>query len=126
MTTLPTWALYLISLGTPLSAFIGVVVGQVLLRKGATELDIWRRREETMRMLRWACEQATSTDASKARMGLAALDALSVSELLQQGDENLVDTVIDSLIEASVEEIEEVGEIAGAVEVIEIDSTENN
>ena len=52
MTTLPTWAVYAVSLGTPLAAFIGGVLGHLILRKGANELDVWRRREETMRMLR--------------------------------------------------------------------------
>jgi len=33
-----------------------VLVGQLLTRRGARELDVWRRRAETMRMLRWAAE----------------------------------------------------------------------
>lgn len=123
MTTLPTWAVYLVSFGTPIAAFVGVVVGQVFLRKGASELDIWRRREETMRMLRWASEQAASKDSATSRMGVAALDALSTSELLQEPDQNLVDAVIDSLIEEPVEEIEEA---VGEVEVIEIDNDGGN
>lgn len=49
--------------------------------------------------------------------------ALSTSELLQEADQDLVDAVIDSLIEAPIEEIEEV---SGAVEVIEVDSSEEN
>ncbi len=61
MTTLPIWAVYAVSFGTLWSAFLGVLIGHWLLRKGANELDVWRRREETMRMLRWASEQATST-----------------------------------------------------------------
>lgn len=120
---LPTWAVYLVSFGTPVSAFVGVVVGHMLLRKGATELDVWRRREETMRMLRWASEQATSKDPARAQMGVAALEALSSSELLQQADQSLVDAVIDSLIEEPVEQIEETD---GEVEVIEVDNPHEN
>jgi hypothetical protein len=52
-------------------------------------------------------------------MGLAALDALSESELLQDADQTLVDAVIDSLLEEPLEAIEEVGD---DVEVIEVDS----
>ena len=123
MTTLPTWAVYLVSLGTPLSAFAGVVLGHVLLRKGATELDVWRRREETMRMLRWASEQAVSPGAlATAGMGLAALDALRASELLQAADRELLDAVIDSLIEAPVGEIEGLGSDA---DVVEVDSAQD-
>lgn len=90
VTTLPSWAVYAVSLGSPIAAFVGVVLGQWLLRKGAHELDVWRRREETMRMLRWASEQAASPETVKAGMGLAALEALSTSELLQEPDQSLV------------------------------------
>ncbi len=123
MTTLPTWAVYAVSLGTPLAAFIGGVLGHLILRKGANELDVWRRREETMRMLRWASEQAASDDEATSRMGVAALAALSTSELLQQPDQELVDAVIDSLLEEPVEEIEQIEHAGGDVEVIEVDSS---
>jgi hypothetical protein len=122
VTTLPTWAVYLVSLGTPLSAFAGVVIGHVLLRRGANELDVWRRREETMRMLRWASEQAVSPQLATAGMGLAALDALRASELLQAPDRDLLDAVIDSLIEEPVGEIEGLGSDA---DVVEVDSDED-
>jgi hypothetical protein len=56
---------------------------------------------------------------AKARMGLAALDALSESELLQVPDQALVDAVIGSLLEEPIEEIEELG---GDAEVLEVDS----
>ena len=119
MTSLPTWAVYAVSFGTPLFAFLGVLVGHWLLRKGATELDVWRRREETMRMLRWASEQATSDEDAKARMGVAALAALSDSELLQEPDQALVDAVLDSILEDPIEEIEALGD---EVEVVEVDT----
>jgi hypothetical protein len=121
VTTLPTWAVYSVAVGTPLLAFLGVVAGHALLRRTANELDVWRRREETMRMLRWASEQAASTEPAKARMGLAALDALGSSELLQEPDGMFVDAVLDSLLEEPVEQIEEG---AGEVDVIEIDSND--
>lgn len=70
-------------------------------------------------MLRWASEHAVSSEDAKARMGLAALDALSESELLQLPDQALVDAVIDSLLEEPIEQIEELG---GDTEVVEVDS----
>ncbi len=121
MTTLPTWAVYAVAFGTPLLAFLGVVVGHALLRRTANELDVWRRREETMRMLRWASEQAASTEPAQARMGIAALDALSSSELLQEPDGMIVDAVLDSLLAEPVEQIEDG---PGEVDVIEIDSSD--
>lgn len=71
-----------------------------------------------MRLLRWASEQAASGEPTKARMGVAALDALSASELLQAPDQALVDAVIDSLIEEPLEQIEQ---LQGDVHVIEVD-----
>ncbi|MDK3256696.1 hypothetical protein [Blastococcus capsensis] len=119
MTTLPTWAVYAVSFGAPALAFLGALIGHLLGRKASTELDVWRRREETMRMLRWASEQATSEEDAKARMGLAVLDALSDSELLQDPDQSLVDAVLDSVLEEPIEEIESSG---SDVEVVEVDS----
>jgi hypothetical protein len=109
MASLPTWAVLCVSVGTPLAAFLGATVGAVVNRRGLRDADVWRHREETMRMLRWASEQAASADVSTALMGLAALDALSESELLQPADEALVDAVIDSLIADEEQEYREAG-----------------
>lgn len=49
MTTLPTWAVYAVSLGTPAAAFLSVLVAQWITRTGARELETRSRREETMR-----------------------------------------------------------------------------
>jgi ribosome assembly protein YihI (activator of Der GTPase) len=117
VTTLPTWAVYAVSIGTPVLAFVGVLIGHLFLRKGANELDVWRRREETMRMLRWASELAVSDDDAKARMGVAALAALSGSELLQEEDQQLVDAVLDSVLEEPLEEIEAAGDDVSVIEV---------
>jgi ribosome assembly protein YihI (activator of Der GTPase) len=113
------WAVYAVGFGAPALAFLGALIGHLLGRRASTELDIWRRREETMRMLRWASEQATSEEDAKARMGLAVLDALSESELLQAPDQALVDAVIDAVLEEPIEEIEGAGT---DVEVVEVDS----
>lgn len=68
-------------------------------RMSALELDKWRRREETMRMLRWAGEQATKGEdqADAWRIGLATMEALGRSELLQQEDQELIDAVLQAL-----------------------------
>jgi len=68
-------------------------------RLTALELDKWRRREETMRLLRWAAEQATSSEGAQDawRVGLATLDALGASELLQKEDQALIDAVLTAL-----------------------------
>jgi hypothetical protein len=118
VTSLPSWAVYVVSFGTPLAAFVGVLVGDLLLRRGANELDVWRRREETMRMLRWAAEQAVSNDPARANMGVSALTALGSSELLQKADQALVESVMDAIIAGPIDEIDDE---ADAVVVMEID-----
>lgn len=82
-------------------------------RLGALELDKWRRREETMRLLRWAAEQATKGDDEQDawRVGLATLGALGRSELLQEEDQELIDSVLQALYaEPEVEYAEGVAE----------------
>lgn len=75
---------------TPLLAFVGALLGDRWTRKSAIELDRWRKREETMRMLRWACELATESDPRRQFAGLAALEALLDSPLLDVEDERFV------------------------------------
>lgn len=68
-------------------------------------------------MLRWAAEQAVASDEAKARLGVAALAALSTSELLQAPDDALLDAVLDAVLEAPIEQIEDAGDDADVVEV---------
>lgn len=87
------------SFGAPAAAFLGALIGHVISRKGATELDMWRRREETMRMLRWAAELAVSDTPLTAQLGVAALRALNNSELLQREDRLFVDLIADAVLD---------------------------
>lgn len=84
-------------LATPVLAFLGAVLGQWVNRKGALELDRWRRREETLRMLRWAVELATDTDPHRQRAGLTTLRALLESPLLDRDDKPMVVVVATSV-----------------------------
>ena len=82
MTTLPTWAVFAVSFGTPVFTFMGVLLAQFFTRKGARELEQRSRREETMRNLRWAAELAVREDDRMADLGVAQLEALLDSDLL--------------------------------------------
>lgn len=94
----------IIAVGSPLLAFSGVLMAQWLTRKTARESDVRWRRGETMRMLRWASELAASADAAGRRVGLAALDALDDSEMLQTDDQALISAVLAVLVARRVEE----------------------
>ncbi|RKS71291.1 hypothetical protein CLV35_3087 [Motilibacter peucedani] len=72
------------------------VLSRVDARLGDLELDRWRRREETMRMLRWAAEQAATDDTWT--VGLATLRALGTSELLQPEDRGIITAVLEALL----------------------------
>ncbi len=100
---IPDWLAIVIAVTTPVTAFAGAIVGQWWARRSAHELDTWRHREETMRLLRWSVERAVGEDSPEARAGLAALGALRTSELLQPEDLELVVTVTDALLEEPTE-----------------------
>ena len=104
MTSLPTWAVWTLAFGSPALAFVGVLIGEVITRRGARELEIRSKREEVMRILRWAAELAVSDDQAHARLGVAQLGALLQSELLDEEEKDFVQaalTAVRNLEEAS-------------------------
>jgi hypothetical protein len=117
MTQLPTWAVYAVALGTPISAFVGVLVSNVLTRRGAKELELRSKREEVLRNLRWAAELAVSDDEGKASLGLAELQALADSDLLEAGQKSFIDAALEAVVREPEEELEEAGEDAQAVQI---------
>jgi hypothetical protein len=74
---------------SPFLALGGVALGAWLVRKSDRELDTWRHREETMRMVRWAVEQILEGE-SGTDAGVVTLRSLMRSELLQPEDYDLV------------------------------------
>ena len=99
----PIWVLIL----TPVASFLGALVGHWWGRKTARELDTWRHREETMRMVRWAAEQAGSADSRTANIGYVALTALLGSELLQEEDVAFITSIAEAGIDSAVDVVEE-------------------
>jgi hypothetical protein len=107
--SLPTWAVYAIGFGTPLLAFAGALIGQLVTRRGTDELEARSKREELMRMLRWASELAISDDEPKARLGVAQLRALLDSSLLTVAEINFVRAALTATIRNPVELMEQLG-----------------
>lgn len=92
-----------VAIAAPLLSFVGAWAGVAMGRRTARELDVWRRREETMRLLRWATELAVDDDERKAAAGLATLDGLQDSpDLLQTQDLELVAAVTDAVLEVRI------------------------
>lgn len=68
----------------------------------AKQLDVWRKREETMRTLRWAAELALSTDADTKVRGTRILTSLTtVSTLVQPEDLSFIAAVLSDVISPS-------------------------
>jgi hypothetical protein len=124
---IPTWiavAGVVVAVLSPFLALGGVALGAYLTRKSDRELDTWRHREETMRMVRWAVEQILDGDEAGTDAGVVTLRSLMRSELLQPEDYDLVAALtaavaIDRVGQAAYAEIEEEG-----AEVVEGDSAD--
>lgn len=91
-------------------AFVGVVVGQAVTRRGERELEFRSKREEVMRVLRWAAELAVSDDQAHSRLGVAELGALLQSELLDEEEKDFVQAALTAVVRVPVEQIEQLGE----------------
>jgi hypothetical protein len=78
---------------SPLLAFLAVLLGHRVTRTSARELDRWRKREETMRLLRWATDLAVDAESAQASIGIAILEELLVAPILDEDDQALVATV---------------------------------
>ena len=100
----------MLAFGTPVLAFVGVVLGQLLTRRGARELEFRSKREEVMRVLRWAAELAVSDDQAHSRLGVAELGALLESELLDEEEKDFVQAALTAVVRVPVEQIEQLGE----------------
>jgi hypothetical protein len=98
MTTLPIWAVYTVSLGAPLMAFLGVLIAQFVLRLGATELDRRSRREEGLRMFRWAAEHAAGPDPALVKLGTSTIEGLRDSAWFTKEETVFIDLFLDSTL----------------------------
>ena len=125
VSVIPTWIAVvgvIMAALSPLLVLGGVALGSYMVRKSDRELNTWRHREETMRMVRWAVEQILEGTDAGTDAGVVTLRSLMRSELLQPEDYELV-----AALTASVA-IDRVGPAAYAdsadldVEIVEGDS----
>ena len=100
----------MLSFGSPAIAFVGVLIGQAISRRGARELEARSKREEVMRILRWAAELAVSDDQAHARLGVAQLGALLESDLLDEEEKDFVQAALTAVVRVPVGQIEQLGE----------------
>jgi type VI protein secretion system component VasK len=64
-------------------------------RRADAKLEVWRQREETMRMVRWGLQQAASPNPKAASIGQNTLTALLRGTLVQPADSAFVQAVTE-------------------------------
>lgn len=121
--SLPLWAVFAVSFGSPLLAFLGVLLAQVIGRKGAKELEIRSKREETLRTMRWAAELSASKEDRLADLGVAELEALLGSDLLEESEKTFVEAALTAVYVDPEEQLDELGAEGETVEVFVADAS---
>ncbi len=120
VTQLATWAVYVGSIGSPVAAFLAVLFGNWVTRRGQRETETRSRREQVMTTLQWAAELAISNDAAKAALGVAQLNTLAQSNLSDDDVQKFVDSALDSVVDDVADEIDESESEGEAVAVIRL------
>ncbi len=90
------WAIAF-GIGTPVISFGAAWLGGWLGRVTAKETHARQRREETMRLFRWAADMAVADDVRKRAAGISALDALETAGLFEPDDFVLLDAVTNAI-----------------------------
>lgn len=119
MTTLPTWAVFAVSFGTPVLTLAGVLVAQAITRRGALELETRSRREETMRTMRWAAELSMRDDDRLAKLGVSELDALLDSDLLEESEKVFIEAALDAVYDDVEAELDQLGDDVEVVQYVD-------
>jgi hypothetical protein len=97
----------LVPLATGLLAFAGSYGGQLLARRSAKELETRSRREEALRVMRWAAELAVDPSPSRSALGVAELKALTASDILTDMEQALVDAAMDTVLGTVESEVDD-------------------
>lgn len=77
------------------------------------------KREEVMRILRWAAELAVSDDQEHAQLGVAQLAALLKSNMLDDGEKDFVQAALTAVVRAPVQQIEQLGDNVQVIATVE-------
>ena len=120
-TQLPLWLVVVLTVVPALIAGGSAVLAAWLAgaRKAARQLDQWRRREETMRMVRWAADKSSAASDDERLLALSVLDALNNSKpaMLQAADQGILDAVLEAVLSEPTAAVEEYPDEAGNYEV---------
>jgi hypothetical protein len=80
--------------------------------RATDQVEVWRQREESMRMLRWAVDNAVSFNSRVSNAGAITLEALRRNEnLVQVVDTQFFQEVADAVLRGSLPPIENDDEV---------------
>jgi hypothetical protein len=103
-----SWIRDALAASAPLLALAGVMIGHWMSRLTARELEARWRREETMRILRWAVDKVIDQDDTASRSGVIVLEALTDAELLHDADTGFLEQIIHGIMNVRSEGYPEV------------------
>jgi hypothetical protein len=124
VTSLPSWAALTLGFALPALTAVTALAGSYFGRRATGELEVRSKREEVMRILRWAAELAVSNDAGKSLLGLQELEALRDSELLTQVEQRFIDAALRAAIAIPRQEIVESTEAVNVIFEVEANAAE--
>lgn len=117
MSSGPGWVAYVV--GTPVLTFVGSWAALFLARVRDRELEMRSKREETLRNMRWAAELSASDKSRLATLGVAQLEALLESDLLEDTEKIFVETALSAVYEDAEAKLDKLGDDAEAVQYVD-------
>lgn len=93
----------LLTLGVAIIAAGGTLLGHWGARRGMKETDKRWHRERLFELMDKAIARALSTNIREAQVGIAQLEALAESQLLQPEDDDLLDAVTGAVLADTLE-----------------------
>ena len=104
--------------GTPVLTFLGSLAALGVSRLRDREIETRSKREETLRNLRWAAELSASEKGRLATLGVAELEALLESDLLEENEKIFVEAAFGAVYEDPEAELDQLGGDAEAVHLV--------
>ena len=115
---MPTWLVIAIAVGTPVLTFVAAVLGNLVARRTAHELETRSKREEAMRHLKWAAELAVSDDPRRADLGIRELMALAGSSLLDPEQQAFIEAAMETVYDGAEDEVAHAADEGKTVQVV--------
>lgn len=95
---MPDWLTVVIACATPGLAYLGVLTANRNTRAGAAETESRERRKQNIEVLFKAVEWSTSSHPRLAAAGVAVLERLEASGMLEAADQPMLDGAYEAVV----------------------------